>query len=376
MKRTLTVIAATVIFSSGAGCGDTSQKNDARPEATNPVLSSTEIHPGYVWQDLGSGIYLHTRRDPLAGPVDGNSVVIVNDADVFVVDTHIDPAAARAVIERIGSITDRPVTHVVNTHWHDDHVNGNHAYRQAFPGVRIVAHRATLASLEKEWEPMEAQRKAAYANVSPERIVAMADSIEAGDPDRATMFRVYAGYVEALKPELGSMELVYPDQVFDDSLRFDRSGRTIVVKWLGRGNTDGDAVVWLPENRVLVTGDLVVYPIPFAYDSPVSDWIETLDRLAAFPAVTIVPGHGPAQRGAGYIDQVRQLLDATVAAVRDAHDAGTELSDLQAVVDLTGQEQLFTEGDAMRRHAWHTYFITPGLNSAWASLGYELPEPE
>ena len=60
-----------------------------------PVAFAEELYPGYAWQVLGDDIYLHTRTDPLAGPIDGNSTVIVNDEDVFVVDTHINPAAAR-----------------------------------------------------------------------------------------------------------------------------------------------------------------------------------------------------------------------------------------------------------------------------------------
>lgn len=77
-------------------------------------------------------------------------MVIVNDRDV-VLETHINPAAARAVIAPIRSITEKLSTHVVNNHCHDDPTNGNHAYRQAFPGVRIVAHRRTLAALKREW---------------------------------------------------------------------------------------------------------------------------------------------------------------------------------------------------------------------------------
>lgn len=345
----------------------------ARP-APELVRSSVETFPGYLWQDLGDGIHLHTRADPLAGPVDGNSVVIVNDEDVFVVDTHIAPAAARAVIARIRALTDKPVTHVINTHWHDDHVNGNHAYRQAFPDARIVAHRATLAALEREWQPMEAQREHAYASITPARIRAIADSIAGEDPDRATTFRIYAGYVEALKPELPTMELVYPDQVFDDSLRFQRGNRTIVVKWVGRGNTDGDAIVWLPAERVLVTGDLVVDPIPFAYDSPMVEWITTLETLQSLPARVVIPGHGPARRDFAHVEEVRGLLDATVAAVRDAHSAGTAWAALEGAVTLPDWEQRFTEGDPMRRHAWGQYFIAPGVKSAWVSLGYEAPE--
>ena len=64
-------------------------------------LAPEEIYPGYTWASLGNGIFLHAQADPLAWPVDGNSVVIISDEGVLVVETHINPAVARAVIDKI-----------------------------------------------------------------------------------------------------------------------------------------------------------------------------------------------------------------------------------------------------------------------------------
>ena len=122
----------------------------------------------------------------------------------------------RATIAKIREALGKPVTHVVNTHWHDDHTNGNHAYRDAFPDTQVVAHQATLKKLEEEWQAMEDQRTEAYARVEPEQIIAAANALD--DPEQAIGYRLYAAYVAALKPELPTMQLVYPDTVFEDSL--------------------------------------------------------------------------------------------------------------------------------------------------------------
>jgi glyoxylase-like metal-dependent hydrolase (beta-lactamase superfamily II) len=333
-----------------------------------------EIFPGYAWHDLGSGIYVHVQTDALAAPVDGNSTVIVTDQDVLVIDTHINPASARAVIAKIRAITDLPVTHVVNTHWHDDHTNGNHAYRQAFPDVRILAHPATVAALEREWEAFEDQRRAAYASVTDEEIHAFADSIEAEDPQRAIGIRMYAGYKAALESELETMELVYPDVAVDDRMVIEREGRTIVLQWMGRANTDGDLLIWLPDDGVFVTGDVLVAPVPYAFDSPMVDWIATLDRIAALGVRMIIPGHGSVQHDTAYLELVRALLQRTVAAVRDAHDAGVAYEDLADAVDVSGFEFEFTDGDPVRTYAWRSFYLVPGLQSAWISLGYPVPD--
>lgn len=342
--------------------------------AAGSTASGEEIYPGYTWQALGEGIYLHSSTNPLAGPVDGNSVVIVAGGEVFVVDTHINPAAARAVVKKIGEITDSPVTTVINTHWHDDHTNGNYVYRDAYPDAKFVAHAATLAALREEWQAMEDGRREAYADADVETLLATAGNQD--DPDRALMFRVYAGYVGALKPELPTLELVYPDTVFNDRLEFSREGRRIVIEWLGRGNTDGDVVVWLPDDDLLITGDLLVAPIPFAFDSPMLDWVTTLERIRDLDATTIVPGHGAVQHDSDYLEQVHALLQATLDEVRDAHASGVAFENLADEVDLAGFEARFTGGDPEKAFAWDSYFLSPGVASAWTSLGYALPDED
>jgi glyoxylase-like metal-dependent hydrolase (beta-lactamase superfamily II) len=160
----------------------------------------------------------------------------------------------------------------------------------------------------------------------------------------------------------------------DNRFVIEREGRTIVLEWMGRGNTDGDLLVWLPDDGILITGDVLVGPVPYAFDAPMVDWITTLDRVAELGARTIVPGHGRVQHDTAYLEQVRALLEGTVAAVRDAHAAGVAYADLAAAVDLSAYESRFTGGDPVRRYAWRSFYLTPGLRSAWASLGYPVPD--
>jgi cyclase len=338
------------------------------------AAAAEEIYPGYTWQELGNGIYLHSQNDPLAGPVDGNCTVVFNDDGVLVVDTHINPAVARAVIDKIRSMTEAPVTHVVNTHGHDDHTNGNHAYRQAFPGARIIAHRDTLKYLRNEWQAMEDQRREAYAKIDVEELQRRAADPGLADPEMAIAYQVYAGYVTALRPELSTLVLEYPDTVIDDSLLLEFGNRRVELRWLGRGNTEGDVVVWLPGDGVLITGDLLVAPIPFAFDSPMTDWSDTLQRLDDMDARILVPGHGAAQYDGHYLESVRALLEATAQRVRSARDDGAEFGDLAESVNLDDFLREFAGDDPERLWAWKSYFVTPGLQSAWTSLGYPLPE--
>ena len=342
-----------------------------------PMLAKAENgFPGYEWRALGDGDFVHMRQDPFAGPVDGNSTVIINDEDVFVVDTHINPAAARAVIEQIKSLTQKPVTHVINTHWHDDHVNGNQAFIDAFPDVKILSHPGTLSQLQEEWPDFIETRQKAFGEASPERIRAAAKAAEAEDPDKAITYRVYAGYVEALKPELHNLVAAYPDETIAERKIFTRGKRKIIVEWVGLGNTPGDLVVWLPEEKILITGDILVGPIPYAFDAPMLEWPETLQKLAEFDAEHIVPGHGQPQRDTDYLFDVVSLIRETVSKVDTSAKSGIAYEDLQEVVDLEAQKDMFTKGDPWAINAWTNYYFGPALKSAWSALGYSVPEDE
>ena len=340
------------------------------------VSAAEEIFPGYNWREVSAGVYLHTRNDPFAGPVDGNSVVIVNEGDVFVVDTHINPAAARAVVEKIKSITDNPVSHIINTHWHDDHANGNQSFLDAFPDAQIIAHQYTIDKLKAEWADFENGRREAYEAVTQDRINEAAAAAEADDPDRAIGIRIYGGYVAALKPELPTMTLAYPDLAVNDQMVFDRGDRVIIVQHLGAGNTEGDLVVWLPEEQIVATGDIVVAPIPYAFDAPMGDWMKTLKAVKDLDANLIIPGHGDPQSNADHIDKLSALIAATLKKVEKARADGVAYEELGDAIDLSDFEQRFAGDDPVALNAWQNYFLAPGLSSAWAALGYPVPEAE
>src|SRR6185295_10239565 len=91
--------------------------------------------PRFKIVKLAKGVYAAIRTEPPGLTVNANSVFIINDSDVVVVDTTLTPGTARETIAALRQLTNKPVEYVINTHWHDDHIMGNQAYREAFPGV-------------------------------------------------------------------------------------------------------------------------------------------------------------------------------------------------------------------------------------------------
>jgi glyoxylase-like metal-dependent hydrolase (beta-lactamase superfamily II) len=134
--------------------------------------------------------------------------------------------------------------------------------------------------------------------------------------------------------------------------------------FLGRANTDGDAIAWLPRQRVVATGDIVVTPAPFGYGSYPADWIRVLERLKALHFALLIPGHGAPMTDAAYLDR----LIGTLADVRNQVGAfarqGLSLDEVRARVDYSAQSAIFGEppgGHGIFELNW----LTPITESAY-----------
>jgi len=111
----------------------------AAPPSTDPAPLMT----AYEVVQLAPGIHGFVWKNPLDNPIQGNALFIINDDDVIVVDTSLLPSTARVMAAELRKLTSKPVRYVVNTHWHDDHHNGNQVYRELWPGAEFIAHRDT-----------------------------------------------------------------------------------------------------------------------------------------------------------------------------------------------------------------------------------------
>jgi glyoxylase-like metal-dependent hydrolase (beta-lactamase superfamily II) len=140
---------------------------------------------------------------------------------------------------------------------------------------------------------------------------------------------------------------------FDHDFTIDLGNREVQVRFLGRGNTAGDAVAYLPKEKIVAAGDLVVYPIPYIYDGYPTEWIQTLQNLSQLDADTIVPGHGPVMHDKTHILLIRDLLKSAVdqmnAKLRQTRPAMFQkLDDVKGAVDLTPFLQRFAGTDKDR----------------------------
>jgi cyclase len=135
--------------------------------------------------------------------------------------------------------------------------------------------------------------------------------------------------------------------------------------FLGRGNTGGDAVVYVPDSKVLMTGDLVVYPVPYAFGSFIGEWAATMTRLSALDAATIVPGHGPLQHDKTYLALLGEVLGSVASQVQALAKQGLSLEETRKKVDVERQRKQFAKGSDERAKAFDGFFLAPAIQRAY-----------
>ncbi|MES2511625.1 MAG: MBL fold metallo-hydrolase [Pseudomonadota bacterium] len=215
---------------------------------------------------------------------DPNTGVIIGDDAVMVIDTQATPVMAHDVIRRIREVSDKPIKYVLLSHYHAVRVLGASGYQ-------------------------------------PEHIIASRDTydliVERGEQDKASEIGRFPRLFQAV--ESVPPGLTWPTITFTGRMSIWLGKLEVQLMQLGRGHTKGDTVAWLPDQKILFSGDLVEFDAtPYAGDAYFKDWPRTLDNIAALEPVALVPGRGAALTTP---DQVRQGLAGTRAFVSDIYES-------------------------------------------------------
>lgn len=253
-----------------------------------------------------------------------NSTVIIGDEGVVLIDTGFSDEIGRHLKKAIASITKKPVTHVINTHNHGDHILGNSAFESAI----IMSSDKCRQSMEKagyEWiallESITGQR---FPNTRP--VVAEKSYAE----DTRTMVTL-----QNVRMQI----------------------------WVPSGShTDNDLMVYLPDDKVLVAGDIVVNTIMPSYrDAKVRNWLATLQEISEMPLVTIVPGHGKLTTPAK-VKKLRQMMSTLYAGVEVGYKKGMMDSEIRKTLDLQQWKKLKNFDDLMGTNINRTYLEVEDAN--------------
>jgi cyclase len=267
------------------------------------------VRPAPQKIDVAGGVYLFVSKPYGDAGLDGNSVAIVGRDAVLVFDTNGTPASAANVLAAIRAISDKPVRYVVNSHWHWDHWYGTEVYTAAFPGVKVIAHEKTKALMEGPAiafnRPGLEEQLPAYVGMLEKR--AQTDA----------RFQPIAEEARFFLEQKKNARLVLPNTTYTDRMDLDLGGRTVQLRHDDRAITPGDTYLYLPAEKIVVTGDLLVNPVTFGLGSYPAGWLKTLETIDGLGATVLVPGHGEPLRD-------KALLHATMSVLRELLKAGKD----------------------------------------------------
>ncbi|MEM1362351.1 MAG: MBL fold metallo-hydrolase [Pseudomonadota bacterium] len=223
--------------------------------------------------EIGEGLYAFTAEG------DPNSGVIIGDDSVMIVEAQATPRLAQKVIDCVREVTDKPISHVVLTHYHAVRVLG----ASAFDADQIIMSDAARAMV-----------------------------VERGQEDWDSEFQRFPRLFEGHDSIPG---LTWPTTTFSDQMTVYLGKRKVEIKQIGRAHTAGDSVIWVPDAQTMYTGDIVEYHSAcYCGDGHFGDWGTTLDAVKSYDPQFIAPGRGDALVG-------REMVDAALAATRDFVDS-------------------------------------------------------
>jgi cyclase len=281
--------------------------------------SLTSSRPAPDRQQIADGIYLYRTAPYGEVGLDGNSIAIVGSDGVLVFDTNGTPSAAAAVLADLKTLTTQPVRYIVNSHWHWDHWYGTEVYTKAFPDVKVIAHEKTRMMMAG---PAIAFNKPGLESQLPgylsqlEQRIAKAEAATRQPPELPRLKQSLADGRFFLEQK-NSVHHTLPDLTYSNTLTLHLGDREIQVRHHDRAVTPGDSFLYLPKEKIVITGDLLVNPVSFALSSYPAGWIKTLEYIDSLDAAVIVPGHGEPLRD-------EKLLKGTLAVFKELVKRGTD----------------------------------------------------
>ena len=343
----------------------------AAPVAATPTGTAI-ADTGYFQQvvTVAPGVWVLAEPRFQVQPI-GNVTVIEQADGLVLVDAGGSAGSGRRIVELVRSISAKPVKAIILSQWHGDKAQGLSELLQAWPNARTIATSVTQAHLA---DPRtmntpaapDAARNAAFvksqldaaAELESEGARAKLPAQQHGFAAAARMFRRYALDVD------GTLTIA-PKEGFADHLVIADRRRPLEALFLGAANTDGDAVVWLPRQRILVAGEAVIAPFPYGYESYPASWIGVLRRLRAYPFRVLVPGHGQPEHDARQIDRISAALQAVEAQVAPLAKQGLTLAQVEAKADFSAQQRSFVGDDPWLGLWFKAFWVEPIVESAY-----------
>lgn len=316
-------------------------------------------------------IWVLRQPDRLWAAVIGNVEIVEQSDGVVLMDSGGTIADGRQVVKAVRRLTGKPIKAIGISHWHNDHPLGIPGILESFPNARIIATPATAEYMKTEVKTgvgkpdteLEAARRKNAANT----IKTMTEeSMKLSNP--SGMRRQYAleakWIAQRLERQMGNY-VVLPTETVADRLLLDDPVAPVEFRFLGVGNTHGDMIAWMPRQRVVATGDIVVLPTPYGFTVSTRSWLPTLRKLEELPFTTLVPGHGKVQRDRSYLATLDWSMRDIAARANAAAATAETKEQAFAALDQKEQQARFGARDAWTRKWLSDYWLEGMFETAF-----------
>ena len=309
-------------------------------------------------QKVSDGVYLALAR--LRRIINSSPVIFVNSRDVLVVDSQAQPSVTAALINQIRKeVTNKPVRYVVNTHFHDDHIQGNSAFKSTGAKVDFIASIPTAGLMASE---SRARLKATLAEIPAHADLARGLSSKATSAAEKAFWDEQVRQYLAFQAEMTNFELELPTITFAKSHVIKDRAHDLHIEFHGRAHTAGDVVVFCPQKRVVAAGDLINGALPYMPDAYPKAWPKTIDSVGQLRFDQVLTAHGPVM-DRGRMTNFRNFIDEMNARVEEGKKAGKTLDELKKSITIESLKSLQDNG-----YAKYVAEIRDGLFPHWGRV--------
>ena len=267
------------------------------------IASVKAQSPTLQVQQIATDIYLLVGNG-------GNSAFLLSPGGVIVVDSKNDPATASEIVQQVKKLTSAPVRYLINTHYHGDHTHGNQVFS---PLATIISHKNTRENIIKFDLPRNEEYRTSRLPQLLREQEAKVAQLEAHNSPQLPEERLRLEELKSTAEELEQLRITLPTLTFETRCTIYLDDYKVELLYLGAGHTNGDVIVFFPQQKVIHLGDLLFHQIiPYidvAAGADTAHWIEILNQVKGMEVDTIIPGHGELTDKAGLEEFINYLAD-------------------------------------------------------------------
>lgn len=323
--------------------------------------------------DVTENIFTMVRPDWVRIFVVGNITVVKTDEGLIVFDGGNNSAAAGNAVREIKKDTDLPVKYLIVSHGHIDHTGGINEFKKEWPEMEIIGHNTVYPYMEKDIERVKTFATGNYErwNKRDSLMGVIKEKYKDSKPLQEYFEQYYMHDVLALAKQYEKTTVSLPTITIEDSINIHLGGRTFKVFKAGNGNTQSDIQLYIPDEKVLCTGDVATRPVPYGYTEFGEEWIGVLDKILDLEIDWVVPGHGNPLKGKEYLQMLRKLFASVLDQVKQGIKEGKSQEDIRKTVRVDEFRDYFTNGDPVFDNRLDVWFLDPFVSRNYERMTSE-----